>query len=82
MILKLTNAVPSHRNKILLINTDFIVNIIENTVTREDQTIETITSIFCPPHGSWEVCETPEQIYAMMSADSKKKDQKLLTETL
>jgi hypothetical protein len=81
MILKLTNAVPSHKNKLLLINTDFVVNIIENTVTREDQTIEIITSIFCPPHGSWEVTETPEQIYAMLTGSSKKTVENLLTES-
>ena len=55
MLLYLTNANPDHRLKALMINPDNILSI-----TRNDE--RGITFLFMPPHGTWEVCETIEEI--------------------
>jgi hypothetical protein len=69
MIIKLTNSFPQYKGLTVLINTDFLVNAITNKVTRDDGTIETVTTIHCPPHGVWEVEETPEQIYDLINGN-------------
>jgi hypothetical protein len=60
--LNLTNANPAHRGNSLAVRADLIVTVHTATVTREDLTAELVTYIFCPPHGSWEVLETYEDI--------------------
>jgi hypothetical protein len=46
----------------IVINTEAIVTIYTNMVKGEDGTIVPETFVFCPPHGTWEVAETIEQI--------------------
>jgi len=75
MLISLTNANPSHRNKIVVINTDFIVSMHRNIITREDATVEEVTFVHCPPHGTWEVQETIEQVMGLIAPTGK-----LLTE--
>jgi hypothetical protein len=63
MIIKLTNATPEHKGKELGINTDHIVTAFTDYITREGSTeAEKVTFIFCPPHGTWEVSESIDQI--------------------
>lgn len=57
MYIKLTNASPQHRGNPIAINSDQIVTIHSSIVTREDGIVETVTFVFCPPHGTWEVSE-------------------------
>ena len=47
----------------MLLNNDTIVSCLTNTVTRDDGTVETVTTIHIPPHGTWEVQETVEEVY-------------------
>ena len=84
MILKLTNAFPQYKGLTVLINTDFIVNAISNKVTRDDGTIEVVTTVHCPPHGVWEVEETPERIHDLINgvALTPVKKEALITETI
>jgi len=79
MILKLTNAFPAYRDKSVIINTDFIVNALENSITRDDGTIENVTTVHCPPHGVWEVKETPDEIFAMINGSTTKVSQPVTT---
>lgn len=70
MFITLTNASPAHKGKTISINSDNIVSIHRGQVTRDDEhaTEETITFIFVPPHGTWEVEELPEDIVARLNA--------------
>jgi shikimate kinase len=62
MILKLTNAIPAAKGEAIAINMDLVVSIREGNSTREDGTIDLVTFIFVPPHGTWEVTETVDTI--------------------
>jgi hypothetical protein len=78
MILKLVNSFPAYKGQTVLINSDFIVNVISNTVTRDDGAIEAVTTVHCPPHGVWEVAETPDEIYALLTGGSVIKSEPML----
>lgn len=65
--LNLTNANPAHRGNSLTVRADLIVTVHNATVTREDLTTELVTYIFCPPHGTWEVQETYEQVVELLN---------------
>ena len=67
--LNLTNANPAQRGNSLAVRADLIVTVHTATVTREDLTAELVTYIFCPPHGSWEVLETYEDIVNELNQD-------------
>lgn len=56
MLLYLTNANPDHRLNPIMINSTNILS-----MTRNEE--RGITFLFMPPHGTWEVCETIEEIY-------------------
>lgn len=60
--LKLTNAHPLSRNQPLAIRKDQVITIHSNLTSREDATVEMVTYIFGPPHGTWEVLETYDYI--------------------
>lgn len=63
MIIILTNASPQHRGRQVAINSNNIVSIFTENVTREgEDSPETVTFVFCPPHGTWEVIESIEEI--------------------
>lgn len=62
MFLKLTNSHPSFKNEAIILNSDHIVSIRSGSVERADKTIDIVTLIHMPPHGTWEVKETPEDI--------------------
>jgi hypothetical protein len=67
MYLKLTNASPQHRGNNIAINADQVVTVHSSTVTREDDTVETVTFVFCPPHGTWEVSETFDHVVDLLN---------------
>jgi hypothetical protein len=62
MYIKLTNASPQHRGNPIAINCDQIITVHSSTVTREEGTVETVTFVFCPPHGTWEVSENFDDV--------------------
>jgi hypothetical protein len=62
MYITLTNTSPAHKGQKIAINSDLIATVYDTTVTRENDEIENITLIFCPPHGTWEVAETLDEI--------------------
>jgi len=71
MLLILTNANATHSGQELAINTDLILSIVRDTVTREDGVIEEVTCLFIPPHGTWEVRESVAEIVAQINAPKK-----------
>jgi hypothetical protein len=66
MIIQLTNASDGFRNKPILINTEMVLSVYQSTRMHDDNTFEELTYVFCPPHGSWEVFETPEEIMKLI----------------
>lgn len=70
MFIKLTNASPDFDGKAVVINAEAIVSVFSAQVTRrpegKDEYLEDITFVHCPPHGTWEVRETLDQIYSMI----------------
>jgi hypothetical protein len=75
MLLQLTNANQAHYGNSLLINSDMILSVYRSlgaTVVDDDtvENVEDVTYIFCPPHGTWEVQETPEQILDLIAGKS------------
>ena len=68
MFIKLTNASPQHRGNPILLKSSDIVSIHEAIIQREgSDVLERVTYVFIPPHGTWEVQETVDQIFSMLN---------------
>jgi len=70
MFIKLTNASSSHKGKQLAIDTSIILTMNQASVefTHEGDTYqEEVTYLFCPPHGTWEVSESIDEIVEMIN---------------
>lgn len=69
MFIQLTNASEGHKDDTLLINTDSIVTVYtgSNAAKKVDGIIEKITYIFCPPHGTWQVQESIEEVLSKLN---------------
>ena len=67
MFISLTNSSPAHKGKPVAVKKELIVSFYRATVVREDGTQEEVTYIFVPPHGTWEVEESYEQVLALLS---------------
>ena len=68
MFITLTNVSPEFRGRKFAIKKDLVVSIYENTVIRDDelQTVEDVTFVYAPPHGTWEVSETLDKVVEML----------------
>jgi hypothetical protein len=64
MFISLTNANEVHKGNKIAINIDLIASIYNtpNLAKKEDGIIENTTYVFCPPHGTWEVQESVDEI--------------------
>lgn len=64
MFITLTNAAEAHKGSKISINIDLIATVFNNTnlAKKQDGIIENITYVFCPPHGTWEVEETVDEV--------------------
>ena len=67
MCITLTNATPTHRGNKLAIDSNLIATIHNSDITRESGETENVTFIFCPPHGTWEVTESLEDVVAELN---------------
>jgi hypothetical protein len=73
MLVKLTNALPTLKGQSLLINTDKIVSVYSGAIPREPQDgdnvtyIDTVTFIHMPPHGTWEVSESLDEVLSRIN---------------
>jgi hypothetical protein len=75
MYITLTNISEQHRGNKVAIKKELISVLHSKFVTNNNGVIENITYIFCPPHGTWEVSETLEEIVEMLNAvDNPKTD--------
>ena len=66
MFITLTNASLAHKGKPVSINSNCIVTIntgeVERQLDEQTTVTENVTFIFCPPHGTWEVSESLEEV--------------------
>jgi hypothetical protein len=67
MYIKLTNATPAHKGTPLSIRQDLVVSVHHNTVVREDGTVEAVTFLHCPPHGTWEAEDSFDSVVAQLN---------------
>ena len=72
MLIQLTNATEAMQGNAILINTDMILSIYRDVKVTEESNINEVTYVFCPPHGTWEVQETPEQISQIIEGKKPK----------
>ena len=74
MFITLTSANPEIKDNPIVLNTEYFVSIYRSTKKVPvgiAQLTEEATLVFCPPHGTWEVRETPEEILALIEAAAK-----------
>jgi len=66
--IKLTNANPNFLGKPILLRKELIVSVYEGTISSgvDDSIVETITYIFVPPHGEWQVKESVNDVLAKL----------------
>lgn len=64
--IKLTNARPEFQAQCIILRKDAIVSVFQGQVEREDQEPSTVTMVYAPPHGTWEVAESPDEILEML----------------
>ena len=69
MFISLTNASETHRGNKIAINIDLIATVFNtpNRAKKENGIIENITYVFCPPHGTWEVQESLDEVVAELN---------------
>jgi len=66
MFIQLTNASEEHSGKAVAIRKDLIISVFRNVVVREDESVEEVTYVFAPPHGTWEVQESFDEVMALL----------------
>lgn len=66
MFIKLT-SVQQNINGDIIINKDAIVSVFKTIITRDTGDCEEVTLVYGGQIGNWEVLETPEQIYKLLS---------------
>ena len=67
MYIKLTNANPAHKGLPLSIRQDLVLSVHNSTVVRDDGTVEIVTFLNCPPHGTWEAQDTFDSVVAQLN---------------
>ena len=67
MYIKLTNATPAHKGTPLAIRQDLVVSVHHNTIVRDDGTVEPVTFLHCPPHGTWEAQDSFESVIQQLN---------------
>jgi len=68
MFITLTNMNVQHRGKAIVLNSSMIVSMMSVTVVRDEvtQSSEVVTYVFVPPHGTWEVSESVEEVLQLI----------------
>jgi hypothetical protein len=70
MFITLTNANEQHRGNKIAICKALIASVHSKFITNNDGVIENITYIYCPPHGTWEVSETLEDVIGELNGSN------------
>jgi hypothetical protein len=67
MFIELTNSNPDIKGQKIAINTDMILSVREGVIKRQDESSEYVTMVYCPPHGTWEVEETLDDVMKIIN---------------
>ena len=67
MFINLTNANALHKGNPVAIKKDLIVSVYASTQVGDDNTVNQVTFVFVPPHGTWEVLEPYNQVLAELN---------------
>lgn len=67
MLIKLTNASGTQAGQPVILNTDVIVSVFPVPAEFAEAAATAKTLIFCPPHGTWQVENTVEEVFALIS---------------
>lgn len=67
MFITLTNANGQYAGEPVVLNTEFIVSVFRETVLKGALNEAHITCIYCPPHGTWQVQESLEEVLALLN---------------
>jgi hypothetical protein len=67
MFINLTNANALHKGNPVAIKKDLIVSVYASTQVGDDNTVNQVTFVFVPPHGTWEVLEPYDQVLAELN---------------
>lgn len=62
MFIKLTNASRDFQGAPIILNSHNVVSVFESTVEDADSDPRAVTFVHCPPHGTWQVSETVDEI--------------------
>jgi len=71
MFITVTSAKDELSGVSMVLNTEYILSMFRNKVEVADKIETEKTFIFCPPHGTWEVQETPDEILELIAAAGK-----------
>ena len=71
MFITLTNANEAHRGNKVAVRISEIISVYNSTVTKENGVLETVTLVYAPPHGTWEVTEALEHIVTELNTWDK-----------
>ena len=71
MFITLTNAHPAHKGRPIAIRSLLVATVHRSTVQRDDDILEEVTHLYCPPHGTWEVEESIEQVLDMLKHEQE-----------
>lgn len=67
MFINLTNASPMHRGNPVALKKDCIISVYASTQVGDDNTVSQVTYVFVPPHGTWEVMESYDEVVAVLN---------------
>lgn len=69
MFIILTNAAEAFKGQRVGINSEIIISVYntENVTKKNDGIIERVTYVYCPPHGTWEVEESMEEVVSLIN---------------
>lgn len=71
MYITLTNASEAHRGNKVAVKVSEIISVYESTVTKESGILENVTMVYAPPHGTWEVADTLDDIVNRLNGVTK-----------
>ena len=67
MFININNANALHKGNPVAIKKDLIVSVYASTQVGDDNTVNQVTFVFVPPHGTWEVLEPYDQVLAELN---------------
>jgi len=79
MYISLTNAVPEFKGLPISFKKDEILSVFQGFVKRDGEKVsEVVTYIFIPPHGTWEVIESYDEVLKMLNDNNIKSKKKVV----